>query len=419
MIFDEVALGLRLRGVAEQDVEKRVLETLKVCGLYEFRKWPISALSFGQKKRVTIASVLVMNPEIILLDEPTAGQDKRNYTEIMNFLNQLNKAGHTIIMITHDMQLMLEYSDRSIVVSNGEIIADCSPVALFNQNTILEKANLKKTSLFELAEKLAVDPIALTHYYIEKREVFMASHLIGYQSGRGFLYQLSGASKLIFFVLVSVACMTTYDTRLIAAIGIASLVLFKIAGIRWQQVSFVVKFIGFFAFLNVVMVYLFAPNYGETIYGTKTILLQGYGRFYLTSQELFYLFNLALKYFCTVPLAVLFLMTTQPSQFASSLNQIGVSYKVAYAVSLTLRYIPNVQEEFYMIRMSQEARGLELSQKEKLMKRIKGNLQIVIPLIFSSLERIDTVSTAMELRRFGKIKSVLGTLIKNSQQRIC
>lgn len=168
MIFDEVALGLRLRGVDEQDVEKRVLETLKVCGLYEFRKWPISALSFGQKKRVTIASVLVMNPEIILLDEPTAGQDKRNYTEIMNFLNQLNKAGHTIIMITHDMQLMLEYSDRSIVVSNGEIIADCSPVVLFNQNAILEKANLKKTSLFELAEKLAVDPIALTHYYIEK-----------------------------------------------------------------------------------------------------------------------------------------------------------------------------------------------------------------------------------------------------------
>lgn len=168
MIFDEVALGLRLRGVDEQDVEERVLETLKVCGLYEFRKWPISALSFGQKKRVTIASVLVMNPEIILLDEPTAGQDKRNYTEIMNFLNQLNKAGHTIIMITHDMQLMLEYSDRSIVVSNGEIIADCSPVALFNQNAILEKANLKKTSLFELAEKLAVAPIALTHYYIEK-----------------------------------------------------------------------------------------------------------------------------------------------------------------------------------------------------------------------------------------------------------
>jgi energy-coupling factor transport system ATP-binding protein len=169
MIFDEVALGLRLRGVNEQEVEKRVLETLKVCGLYEFRKWPISALSFGQKKRVTIASVLVMNPEIILLDEPTAGQDKRHYTEIMTFLNQLNKAGHTIIMITHDMQLMLEYSDRSIVVSNGNIIADCSPVALFSQAEVLEKANLKKTSLFDLAEKIGINPIDLTHYYIKQQ----------------------------------------------------------------------------------------------------------------------------------------------------------------------------------------------------------------------------------------------------------
>lgn len=169
MIFDEVALGLRLRGVNEQEVEKRVLETLKVCGLYEFRKWPISALSFGQKKRVTIASVLVMNPEIILLDEPTAGQDKRHYTEIMTFLNQLNKAGHTIIMITHDMQLMLEYSDRSIVVSDGKIIADCSPVALFCQAAVLEKANLKKTSLFDLAEKIGINPIDLTHYYIKQQ----------------------------------------------------------------------------------------------------------------------------------------------------------------------------------------------------------------------------------------------------------
>ena len=169
MIFDEVALGLRLRGLNEQEVEKRVLETLKVCGLYEFRKWPISALSFGQKKRVTIASVLVMNPEIILLDEPTAGQDKRHYTEIMTFLNQLNKAGHTIIMITHDMQLMLEYSDRSIVVSDGKIIADCSPVALFSQAEVLEKANLKKTSLFDLAEKLGINPIDLTHYYIKQQ----------------------------------------------------------------------------------------------------------------------------------------------------------------------------------------------------------------------------------------------------------
>lgn len=232
----------------------------------------------------------------------------------------------------------------------------------------------------------------------------MANQLVGYQDGDSFLYRLSGASKLLFFVLVSVACMTTYDTRLIIFIGLLSLYLFKLANIHWHQVSFIVKFIGFFALINVIVVYLFAPEYGEKIYQARTVLWAGWGRFYLTSQELFYLLNLSFKYFCTVPLAVLFLMTTHPSQFASSLNQIGVPYKIAYAISLTLRYIPDVQEEFYMIRMSQEARGLELSKKAKLIDRIKGNLQIVIPLIFSSLDRIDTVSTAMELRRFGKNK---------------
>lgn len=169
MVFDEVALGLRLRGIDEASVEQRVLDTLKICGLFPFRKWPISALSFGQKKRVTIASVLVMNPEILLLDEPTAGQDKKNYTEIMTFLDELSQAGHTIMMITHDMQLMLEHSDRSVVISDGQIIADCSPVALFSQPSILKQANLKKTSLFKLAEILGVDPIDLTHYYIEQQ----------------------------------------------------------------------------------------------------------------------------------------------------------------------------------------------------------------------------------------------------------
>lgn len=169
MVFDEVALGLRLRGIDEASVEQRVLDTLKICGLFPFRKWPISALSFGQKKRVTIASVLVMNPEILLLDEPTAGQDKKNYTEIMTFLDELSQAGHTIMMITYDMQLMLEHSDRSVVISDGQIIADCSPVALFSQPSILKQANLKKTSLFKLAEILGVDPIDLTHYYIEQQ----------------------------------------------------------------------------------------------------------------------------------------------------------------------------------------------------------------------------------------------------------
>ena len=168
MIFDEVALGLRLRGIEEAEVEERVYEVLKTCGLYSFRKWPISALSFGQKKRVTIASILVLKPEIIILDEPTAGQDYKTYTDIMNFLDSLQKQGHTIVMITHDMQLMLEYSDRCIVVLEGKIIADDNPVTILNQKDLLESANLKQTSLYSLGQKLLCDPVKVTQYYIEK-----------------------------------------------------------------------------------------------------------------------------------------------------------------------------------------------------------------------------------------------------------
>lgn len=169
MIFDEVALGLRLRGIEETEVEERVHEVLKTCGLYSFRKWPISALSFGQKKRVTIASILVLKPEIIILDEPTAGQDYKTYTDIMNFLDSLQKQGHTIVMITHDMQLMLEYSDRCLVVVEGKIIADDNPVTILNQKDLLESANLKQTSLYTLGQKLSSDPVEVTQYYIEKR----------------------------------------------------------------------------------------------------------------------------------------------------------------------------------------------------------------------------------------------------------
>lgn len=168
MIFDEVALGLRLRGIEEAEVEERVHEVLKTCGLYSFRKWPISALSFGQKKRVTIASILVLKPEIIILDEPTAGQDYKTYTDIMNFLDSLQKQGHTIVMITHDMQLMLEYSDRCLVVVEGKIIADDKPVTILNQKDLLESANLKQTSLYTLGQKLSSDPVEVTQYYIEK-----------------------------------------------------------------------------------------------------------------------------------------------------------------------------------------------------------------------------------------------------------
>ncbi|WFA75963.1 ABC transporter ATP-binding protein [Streptococcus suis] len=168
MIFDEVALGLRMREIPEEEIEQRVHSILEVCGLYSFRNWPISALSYGQKKRVTIASILVLNPEIILLDEPTAGQDQRHYREMMEFLDQLNAQGHTIVMITHDMQLMLDYSDRAVVVVDGQIIEDTSPAEILSDNTVIERANLKETSIFHLAERLGVNPLELTTFYMQE-----------------------------------------------------------------------------------------------------------------------------------------------------------------------------------------------------------------------------------------------------------
>ncbi|MGU8007590.1 ABC transporter ATP-binding protein [Streptococcus suis] len=168
MIFDEVALGLRMRGVTEEEIKHRVHHILKVCGLYPFRNWPISALSYGQKKRVTIASILVLNPEIILLDEPTAGQDQRYYREMMEFLDQLNAQGHTVVMITHDMQLMLDYSDRAVVVVDGQIIEDASPAEILSDDTVIERANLKETSIFHLAERLGVNPLELTTFYMQE-----------------------------------------------------------------------------------------------------------------------------------------------------------------------------------------------------------------------------------------------------------
>ena len=161
MIFDEVALGLVIRQVSEEEIKERVHRALKICGLYEMRNWPVSALSFGQKKRVTIASILVMEPEMIILDEPTAGQDYRHYTEIMEFLKRLNQeSGITIMMITHDMHLMLEYTDRAIVLADGRILADDTPAAILTNEHLAEQANLKKTSLYDLAVKCGISDVS-------------------------------------------------------------------------------------------------------------------------------------------------------------------------------------------------------------------------------------------------------------------
>ncbi len=174
MIYDEVALGLRVREVAKETIKERVFETLKICGLYPFRNWPVSALSFGQKKRVTIASILVMNPEVLILDEPTAGQDFRHYTEIMEFLRRIHeKLGITIIMITHDMHLMLEYTDRAIVIADGKMLADDTPAHILTNEEISDRAYLKKTSLYDLAVKCDIaEPTAFVERFIQyEREV--------------------------------------------------------------------------------------------------------------------------------------------------------------------------------------------------------------------------------------------------------
>ena len=172
-IFDEVALGLRNRGVSEDEIRPRVEETLKICGLYPFRNWPVSALSYGQKKRVTIASILVLEPEMILLDEPTAGQDLKHYTEIMDFLSQLNRQGITVVLITHDMHLMLEYTPRAIVFHAGKVIADKSAAEVLNDPEIVRTAHLKETSLYHLSALCGIaDPEEFTKRFIARdREV--------------------------------------------------------------------------------------------------------------------------------------------------------------------------------------------------------------------------------------------------------
>ena len=156
-IYDEVALGLVTRGLPQDEIDKRVEKALRICGLWRMRKWPVSALSFGQKKRVTIASILVLDPEMIILDEPTAGQDYRHYTEIMEFLLDLNRQGITVVMVTHDMHLMLEYADRAVVFSQGKIIADDKCYSILTDPEIIRQASLKETSLYELAVKCGID----------------------------------------------------------------------------------------------------------------------------------------------------------------------------------------------------------------------------------------------------------------------
>ncbi len=215
------------------------------------------------------------------------------------------------------------------------------------------------------------------------------------------IHDLTGATKLICLVLYSVAGMITFDTRYVACLAVIALVLFRVSRIRLREVSFLLKFTLFFMIFNNIVLFLFSPQYGVEVYGTRHVLF-GSGRFTVTAEQLFYHLNQMLKCFAMVPIVLLFVCTTNPSEFASSLNRVGVPYSVAYSVALALRYIPDIQQEYHDISRAQQARGIEMSRKENLIKRLKAAADILIPLILSSMDRVETVSNAMELRGFGK-----------------
>lgn len=218
------------------------------------------------------------------------------------------------------------------------------------------------------------------------------------------IHSLRGATKLLCFLMWTVAVMLTYDTRVLVVLFALSIIIFLVSRVKLREVGFVLGLILFFLFLNTLLIYVFSPQEGVKIYGSETVLLEGFGRYNVTAEQLFYLFNITLKYVTVIPAALLFIVTTHPSEFASSLNRIGVNYKIAFAVAIALRYIPDVQKDFRTIAIAQQAKGIDLSSKEKLGKRIKNTAAIIVPLIYSSLDRIETISNVMELRGFGKHK---------------
>ncbi|MDU7412522.1 MAG: energy-coupling factor transporter transmembrane component T [Anaerococcus sp.] len=230
----------------------------------------------------------------------------------------------------------------------------------------------------------------------------MNDKILGYIENDTIIHRLSGTTKLICFLMLSIIVMTSYDTRFLFFVTLLSLILFKIAEIPWQAVSYVVKFVLIFAILNLLAIYIFEPEYGVNLYNSRSVIKEGLGRYSLTKEQLFYELNVAIKYFSTIPLALIFIFTTSPSEFASSLNKIGISYKVSYSVSLALRYIPDIQNSYNDIKLASQARGIEMSKKASLGQRMKASSNIIWPLIFDSLNRIETISQAMELRRFGK-----------------
>ena len=218
------------------------------------------------------------------------------------------------------------------------------------------------------------------------------------------IHRLTGATKLCCLLLWSFAAMTSYDTRLLAFLAAAGVAVFVLSRLRISDIRFLLGFVTVFMVLNNVLVFAFSPEHGVGLYGTRHVLFSLGGRWVVTKEQLFYHLNLVLKYLAMLPVVMIFICTTQPSEFAASLNGIGVPYSIAYSVALALRYIPDIQREYHEISQAQQARGIEMSAKESLFRRLKAASAILIPLILSSMDRIEVISNAMELRGFGKNK---------------
>ena len=226
--------------------------------------------------------------------------------------------------------------------------------------------------------------------------------MLSYLPRGSFIHKLTGTTKLCFFMLVSISAMVTYDTRLLAVLLAGTLVLFKCSRLHLRDVKWVLWLAFVFLVLNNLFVYIFSPEYGVDLYESRTVLFTLVGRYTITTQQLFYHLNLILKVATVIPLALVFILCTDPSEFAASLSSVGISYRIGYSVALALRYIPDIQRDYREISQAQQARGVDISGKDKFWDRLKGSVNILMPLILSSLSRIDTISNAMELRGFGK-----------------
>jgi len=232
----------------------------------------------------------------------------------------------------------------------------------------------------------------------------MKINLFAYTNEDTSIHRLSGLTKVICFLLITFTVMFTYDIRIIFGIMILAFVVFRLTKIPFSQVKLMVIYVGSFVVFNVFMTYFFEPEYGVKLYGTRHELMHFFGSYSLTLEQLLYQTTKVFKYIAVVPFGIIFFLTTNPSEFAASLNKIGLHYKFSYPVSLTLRYFPDVQRNYRDISLAQQARGLEMSKKADMKSRVKNALLIIVPLIFSTIERVDVISNAMDLRGFGKKK---------------